>query len=53
MDQTTLSDRSRVFVGLPAYNEEEALPQQAQGQPVNFEHVGSALMGQEIKGGRV
>ena len=27
--------------------------QQAQGQPVNFEHVGSALMGQEIKGGRV
>ncbi len=27
--------------------------QQAQGQPVNFEHVGSALMGQEVKGGRV
>ena len=27
--------------------------QQAQGQPVNFEHAGSALMGQEIKGGRV
>jgi len=27
VDHTTLSDRSRVFVGLPAYNEEEALPQ--------------------------
>ena len=27
--------------------------QQAQGQPVNFEHAGAALMGLEIKGGRV
>lgn len=27
--------------------------QQAQGQPVNFEHAGAALMGLEIEGGRV
>ena len=27
--------------------------QQAQGQPVNFEHAGSALMGLHLKGGRV
>ena len=27
MDPAALSGRSRVFVGLPAYNEEEALPQ--------------------------
>ncbi len=27
--------------------------QQAQGQPINFEHAGSALMGREIKGGRI
>jgi alkylation response protein AidB-like acyl-CoA dehydrogenase len=27
--------------------------QQAQGQPVNFEHAGMALMGLELKGGRV
>jgi alkylation response protein AidB-like acyl-CoA dehydrogenase len=27
--------------------------QQAQGQPVNFEHVGAALMGLEVEGGRV
>jgi alkylation response protein AidB-like acyl-CoA dehydrogenase len=27
--------------------------QQAQGQPVNFEHSGMALMGLEVKGGRV
>ncbi len=27
--------------------------QQAQGQPINFEHAGMALMGLEQKGGRV
>ncbi len=29
------------------------IAQQAQGQPVNFEHAGMALMGVELKGGRV
>jgi alkylation response protein AidB-like acyl-CoA dehydrogenase len=30
-----------------------AVAQQAQGQPTNFEHAGMALLGIELKGGRV
>ena len=35
------------------FRDMNTVAQQAQGQPVNFEHAGTALLGLEVKGGRV
>lgn len=45
-----------IFVDNPferRFRDINTVAQQAQGQPVNFEHAGSALMGLEVAGGRV
>jgi alkylation response protein AidB-like acyl-CoA dehydrogenase len=45
-----------IFQGNPferRFRDINTVAQQAQGQPINFEHAGSALMGLEQKGGRV